>query len=343
MATNPSDQPIARREPVAPDDSVSSRVTDRITASVPDNTRRAYSSAWKDFTAWCTDAGRTALPATAETLAEYASARADTGRAPSTISLTMSAIRVVHRLNGQPLPDTFAARAVLKSYRAERAAAGQANERRAEALHIDKLRAMVAAAQSPTADPRAKDWRSPAAVARDRVVLVLGWAMMARRSELAALNIADVAEVEHGLEVTVRTSKTDHNSDGVVVAVPYGSDPDTCPVRLTRTWLHILAEHGITTGALLRRVNRHGTVGDGLTGRGISDLVSRAAARAGLDAGAIRAHSLRAGGATGAYLGGADLVAITRHGRWTDGSTVVLRYIRDIDRWTKNPMHRAGL
>ncbi|WP_248960239.1 hypothetical protein [Sphaerisporangium perillae] len=35
--------------------------------------------------------------------------------------------------------------------------------------------------------------------------------------------------------------------------------------------------------------------------------------------------------------------AIGRHGGWQDGSTILLRYIRDVDRWKKNPIHGAGL
>ncbi|WP_379513171.1 hypothetical protein [Nonomuraea insulae] len=57
----------------------------------------------------------------------------------------------------------------------------------------------------------------------------------------------------------------------------------------------------------------------------------------------IRPHGLRAGGATGAYLGGADALLIGWHGRWRDGSRTVLGYLRDIDRWARNPMRDSGL
>jgi hypothetical protein len=80
-----------------------------------------------------------------------------------------------------------------------------------------------------------------------------------------------------------------------------------------------------------------------LSGRAIADIVKRTAEGAGIPTDQLRAHSLRAGGVTGAYLAGADLVSIGRHGGWHDGSTVLLRYIRDVDRWKKNPMHGAGL
>src|SRR5699024_6117016 len=57
----------------------------RIEASFPENTRRAYSRVWSGFVEWCAAAGRGALPATAETLAEYTSRLCDEGKAPATI------------------------------------------------------------------------------------------------------------------------------------------------------------------------------------------------------------------------------------------------------------------
>lgn len=44
-----------------------------------------------------------------------------------------------------------------------------------------------------------------------------------------------------------------------------------------------------------------------------------------------------------AHLGGADLLTIGRHGSWADGSNALLGYIRDVDRWARNPMYKAGL
>jgi hypothetical protein len=38
-----------------------------------------------------------------------------------------------------------------------------------------------------------------------------------------------------------------------------------------------------------------------------------------------------------------NLLSIGRHGGWHDGSSVLTGYIRDVDRWKKNPMHGAGL
>lgn len=331
---------------VGADTAVSDRVLSRIAASVPAATQRAYKADWRNFGEWCARTGRTALPATAETLAEYASALADNHKAPATIMRALSSIRVVHKLGSQYPPDLLAARAVVKTYRNERADAGKPNERPASALSVRQLKTVA-----ENLDP------DEVTGLRNRLIFVLGWAMMARRSDLVRLNIGDITEVDQGLEIIVRKAKADQMAEGRKVAVPYGSDPLTCPVRLTRAWLALLATRGITSGPLLRRVDRHGHIGgepgaemsgrgsdDGrLSGHAVCTIIQRAAARAGLTDKGIKAHSLRAGGVTGAYLGGADLLSIGRHGGWHDGSPVLLRYVRDVDRWKKNPMHGAGL
>lgn len=329
------------------DTTVSATVLSRIAASVPQNTRQAYANDWRRFETWCATVGRTALPCTSETLAEYVSHLADLGRAPASIMRATASIRVIHKLGGHYPPDTLAARAVVKSYRNDRADAGVPNENPGAALTVKQLRKIAAKLDLDT--PRDL---------RDCLVIVLGWAMMARREELVRLNIADVAEVESGLDVMVRKAKRDQMANGRNVAVPYGSDPATCPVRLMRAWLAILREQGIIEGPLFRHIDSKGRIGgspgwqprqgngspDGrLTGAGIWRIVKLSAKKAGVDATRIQAHSLRAGGATGAYLGGADIVEIGRHGGWHDGSPVLLRYIRDVDRWKKNPMHGAGL
>jgi hypothetical protein len=44
-----------------------------------------------------------------------------------------------------------------------------------------------------------------------------------------------------------------------------------------------------------------------------------------------------------AYPAGAPVSVIARHGRWAEGSPVVLRYIRAVDRWRDNAMRNVGL
>nr|WP_208329310.1 hypothetical protein [Streptomyces sp. 846.5] len=53
--------------------------------------------------------------------------------------------------------------------------------------------------------------------------------------------------------------------------------------------------------------------------------------------------SLRRGFATAARLAGHDVVAISRHGGWKDGSKALLGYFEDVDTWEDNPLSGTGL
>jgi len=192
----------ARRDPGCqvdtPDTLLSDGTRRRILDAVPANTTRAYTRQWAAFTDWCIRQRRVDLPATGETLAEYVAHLADAGHAPATIEQALAAIRTAHRTAGHAgQPDTEGARLVLRGHRRQRASTGQ-RARQATPVTIDTLRTMI-----EHCDP------ATAIGLRDRVALVLGLALMGRRSELVALELADLTETPDGLEVLIRASKTD--------------------------------------------------------------------------------------------------------------------------------------
>lgn len=313
---------------------VSERARVRMFDGIPPNTRRAYTRQWAEFEQWCAAEGRTAMPSTAQTLAEYVSTLCDRGLAPSSIEQAIASVRTRHRLAGlKGEPDTEAARLTLRGYKRQRAQAGQRNQRQSPPVVIETLRAMIGAC----------DLTSRIGV-RDRALLVLGLALMGRRSELVALDLDDVRETPDGLEILIRTSKTDKESRGEVVAVPRGSYPLTDPVRVWRDWLDVLAVAGITSGRALRSVDRHGNIGEQLGANAVNDIVKRLAVAAGVPrAEEYTAHSLRAGGATVAYAANVPVSTIAKHGRWNINSPVLLGYIRAVDMWKDNAMRNVGL
>jgi hypothetical protein len=79
-----------------------------------------------------------------------------------------------------------------------------------------------------------------------------------RRSELVALDVADVTETNDGLIVTVNRSKTDQEVEGRQIGIPDGSSPVTCPVRTCRAWLDASE---IEDGPLFLPIDRHGRLG----------------------------------------------------------------------------------
>jgi site-specific recombinase XerD len=159
---------------------------------------------------------------------------------------------------------------------------------------------------------------------RDRALLLLGFAGAFRRSELVALDVADVEKVPEGLRVTIRRGKTDQEGLGTVIAIVPGEV--ACPVAALGAWLEAAK---ITEGSLFRPIRRGGHVqANRLTDRSVANIVKTHAKRAGLDPALFSGHSLRAGFLTSAAKRGASLfkmMATSRH-RSTD---TLAGYVRD--------------
>jgi integrase len=94
---------------------------------------------------------------------------------------------------------------------------------------------------------------------------------------------------------------------------------------------------------LFPTITRHGAIGaNAMSGRAVAELVKRYAARAGLDPALFSGHSLRAGFATQAALGGASDREIMRQGRWSNPRTVH-GYIRTANPLEDNAVTKLGL
>jgi integrase len=175
---------------------------------------------------------------------------------------------------------------------------------------------------------------------RDRALILLGFAGAFRRSELVGLSVDDCVFGQDGLTVTLRRSKTDQAGAGRKIGIPYGSNPDTCPVRTVQSWIE---QAGILVGLLFRSINRHGQVqAGGLSGNDVARVVKKLAERAGLDASTYAGHSLRAGHATSAAIAGASersIMAQTGH----RSVQMVRRYIRDGSLFRENSAGKLGL
>jgi site-specific recombinase XerD len=80
-------------------------------------TRKAYETDHRLFAAWC-EKGVPSLPASAETVAAFLAAEADSGKRPSTLGRRLAAIRYFHKLAGLPTPtDAEAVKATLRGIR----------------------------------------------------------------------------------------------------------------------------------------------------------------------------------------------------------------------------------
>ena len=299
-------------------------------ASKADSTVRAYSGDARVFQDWCARFGFRSLPASAEAVAGFLVHEAEAGRSASTIGRRLAAIRFAHKLAKLPDPtDDEEVRSTMKGIRRR---VGVAPTQKAAATA--EIMAVLLSRIPDTLTGK-----------RDRALLALGFAGAFRRSELVALDVADLREDRDGLRVMVRRSKTDQEGEGFEKAVPHGRFIQ--PVRLVREWLDAA---GITEGPVFRPVSRSGRVrralksedtsaagdkaklslGCRLTTQSVADILKRYCTAAGLDASTFGAHSLRAGYITTAAERGADLSRIMDQSGHRDPK-IVLKYIRRAD------------
>lgn len=240
-------------------------------------TIRAYRADLAHYGAWCARSGLEDIPADPATLGLYLAAHADSLK-PATLHRRLAAISVAHRLAGHHLDTRHPAIADVLSGIVRARAARPA---RKQALGTADLKRMLRTL------PQTLTGR------RDRAVLLLGYAACLRRSELAALTLADVEITSAGAAVAIRRSKTDQSGHGLVKGVPR-SGKATCPVGALERWLAV------------RPAGRSDSL-FGVSDATVARIVKRAAAAIGLDPARYAGHSLRRGFMTAASEAGATL------------------------------------
>jgi integrase len=286
---------------------------------------------------------------------------------PATLERKAAAIAAIHAAAGLPAPTRAdVVRLTLRGIR--RARNTRPQRKRPVLLHT--LNDML------THRP-ADGWPGGIARRRDTLLLLVGFAGALRRTELARITLNDLhVDTDHRtgepvLLIDLTTTKTDPTgTTGQRIALPRGAQPDTCPICALADWLDILTTHPdelrqqLTTPPpartihrchdyrptfdgthkpLFPRVDRHGHIAtNAISGRAVGELVKRYAERAGLDPTAFAGHSLRAGFATQAALGGASDREIMRQGRWSNAGTVH-RYIRTANPLEDNAVTKLGL
>jgi integrase len=289
------------------------------------NTRSAYRRDWAAFDAWCVERQLASLPAEPQTVARYLVDQVEAGKKAATLVRRLSAISQAHQAAGlDPPTRSLVVRKTMAGIRRRR---GVAQIAKAPILP-DDLRLMLGQLDD-----------SPAGL-RDRAILLLGFAGAFRRSEIVALDVADLVTRREGLQVTLRRSKTDQEGEGVVKGIPKGRHAATCPVRAVEAWI---AAAQLTSGPLFRPIDRHGTIKPvRLADFHVARLIKRLAAACGLDPTQYSGHSLRAGLATAAAAAGVAERAIMRQ-TGHRSEKMVRRYIRDGALFRENAAGEVGL
>jgi integrase len=291
-----------------------------------ENTKRAYSSDWSEWCAWCQAHGHIPLPAAPDVIARYLTFMVRCQSKVSTMSRRLSAIRFAHITAKMASPlDNADLSAVWDGIRRTHSAPPT----RALPLHPPLLWECVEAIPTTNAEGKVL-----LAGLRDRAVLLVGFVGALRVSELAAVDVEHIETNEKGLVLHIPRSKV--NQTGAIdelVVLPRSTIGDRCPVEAIKQWRRAT---DITTGPLLRgltkslqpRRNRIST-------DALNTIVQSAVARTGNDPSGYSFHSLRAGFVTYASLSGQSDRAIAHQTRHRSLASIGT-YVRVQDAWVNN-------
>ena len=167
--------------------------------------------------------------------------------------------------------------------------------------------------------------------ARDRALLLVGFAGGFRRSELVGIDVEDVKHVAEGMFVYLHRSKTDQLGAGRLVAIPR-RPVGMCPVTALTEWL---ACSRTGEGAVFRSVDWRDRVGERLSGEAVGSILRSRVERAGLDASGYSGHSLRAGLVTSAAARGVANEKIRQQTGHASAQSLSA-YVRNPEEWTTN-------
>ncbi|MED1205979.1 site-specific integrase [Heyndrickxia acidicola] len=255
------------------------------------NTQKSYSSDWKHFTDWCSLHQRSPLPANAGTLCLYLSELAETHKF-STLKRRLASINQAHRFKHLPPPSKFIeVQTLMEGIKREIGS----HQKPKTALMLQVLPEMIGK----------MDTHSLIGI-RDKAILLLGFALASRRSELVAINIEDLEVNSFGMDVKIRETKT--KNDDLVKGVIFTYN-EYCPVKATQAWIEAA---NITSGALFRSIDRHGNVKERLGDKSISLIIKKYIEALGMNEKDFAAHSLRSGLSTSAAMMGMTEMAIMK-------------------------------
>lgn len=287
-------------------------------ALLADNTQSGYIYDMRAFERWTTEMGFCALPATEDTVCLYVTAMLVKKLKVSTCTRRVAAVKHMHRAKGLPNPAQKAVRELLCG--ARRVRVEQPDQ--VLPLAIDELRSISKVLIQDDTPVSIRNW----------AMLLTGFSGALRNCNTAALMLADVEFSDKGATLNIRKSKNDQEGHGQLIGLPHGKHPETCPPTALRKWIE---RRGGFPGPLFTRFDGTADKERALAPERIGQIVQESIERIGLDSRLYGGHSLRAGLATEAGLGGAGELVIAAQTGHKDMSTL-RQYFRRRDVFRNN-------
>jgi site-specific recombinase XerD len=158
---------------------------------------------------------------------------------------------------------------------------------------------------------------------RDRLLILIAYENLLRRSEIISLYIEDLMPIDHPpyyAKILLRKSKTDPFKEGRWL---YLSEET---YQAAQAWLE---QSNLTSGYLFRGMRKGLHMTEQLHGGQVNKILKKRAKQAGLDDDVIKkisGHSIRVGAAQDLCLAGKTLPQIMAKGRWVKTETL-MRYV----------------
>jgi integrase len=266
-----------------------------------DSTVRAIRADLKVLTSWA-DASDlpVTLPLQPEIVAAFIDAMSES-KAPATVRRYVASLNHLHRAAGTPCPGSF--ETVRLAIRRMNRANGTRQQQAAPLRRVDVDRILQAIPDTRTG-------------LRDRALIATAYDTLARRSEIAAMNLADLERAGDGTgTILIRRSKADQEGQGALTFIAC----DT--LAMIDAWTDARDDQEAplftNTGPAAKSPR--------MAGGDIARMFKRRASAVGIDAARISGHSTRVGCSQDMRAAGLDNGAIMQAGRWKS-ERMVARY-----------------
>ena len=270
------------------------------------NTIRAYRADMHEFIEYCGQAMANALPAESLTISSFLMSTVTQGIKNSTVRRKAASISAVHRLMNYTDPTKHPeVRITLRKI------SRQLGNRSNQAYPVTRV------LLEKLLNVCKEDMRG----IRNRVLLLLAYDSMRRRSELISLQIEDINWLPNKTCcILLRRSKTDQQATGKWIHL---TSETTAALKL---WLE---KSQLSEGHILRGITPAGNITNAICESRIPRIYKSLAKRAGLSEeviSGISGHSMRVGAAQDLLSLGASLPQIMTKGGWSKTDTV-MRYV----------------
>ena len=279
------------------------------------NTLRAYKADYKDFALFCIKHGFKSMPTDPKVLSLYLTHLSQTSKF-STLKRRLASISVIHRLSGHYIDTKHPM--ITENLMGIKRVKGSYQKAKKPIL-LNDLKSIVNVIDKDKNEKRR---------AKNRALILIGFAGGFRRSELVAILFEDIDFVPEGVKIFIKRSKTDQSGEGMTKGIPYFSNQNYCPVISLKNWLE---KSEIKSGKIFD-----------MSDRSVALTIKKYTAIAGLDSNKYSGHSLRSGFATSAAELGAEersIMAMTGH----KTTQMVRRYIHEANLFKNNALNKIKI